>query len=313
MLPTLDDVCEHSTLSCTILSIIGPVTTLKVVAFFFGLLLCRSVYSLYFHPLAAYPGPWLARSGLFFSWTQAQGIKRNTLWSLDAAHKKYGKWVRIGYNELSTLDGAAISVLYGTSTRWRKAGFYSLFRSPALGDNLVSPGTHAPGLRMTLRLTHTLDTHQPVYVLSQFSATDPHVHSTLRRMSASAYTMTSLLRLERGVQRQVNNLLTSLSSRYADRPDKACDIGRILQFLAADVVGALAFGHEDGFDMINNDKDEQGWLDAVQAANDVGYILGSWHTWGPRLWNLIGLIGTPPKAIAQLFQVRKHRPRRLDL
>lgn len=141
----------------------------------------------------------------------------------------------------------------------------------------------------------------------QFSATDPHVHSTLRRMSASAYTMTSLLRLESGVQRQVVSLLTSLTSRYADVPDKHCDIGRMLQFLAADVVGALAFGHEDGFDMVNDDKDDKGWLDAVQGTNEVGFILGSWHTWGPRLWNLLGIIGTPPKAITQLFQVSKPR------
>lgn len=151
MLSTLDDACQHSALSCAFGGLFREANILQIAALVLTSLICRSVYSLYFHPLAAYPGPWLARSGLPFSWTQAQGIKRNTLWSLDAVHKKYGTWVRIGYNEISTLDGAAIPVLYGTSTRWRKSGFYSVFRSPTLGDNLVSLLPHIlPSKRVTM-------------------------------------------------------------------------------------------------------------------------------------------------------------------
>ncbi|CAO1637529.1 unnamed protein product [Jaminaea pallidilutea] len=144
----------------------------------------RIIYSLHFHPLAAYPGPLLARLGVpFLSWAQIQGAKNRTLWSLDEVHDQYGDWVRIGYNELSTLEPAALPVLYSPSTK----------------------------------------------------------------------------------------------------------------YLAADVVGSLAFGNDDGFELMKQNDDPQGFLDAVIGTNKGGFIFGSFEAWGSSIFHFLAFVaGTPP-------------------
>ena len=81
-----------------------------------AVVLLRVVYSLYFHPLARYPGPLMARIGLL-PWALPRFIKGDTASALIEVHRKWGLWVRIGYNELSTCDSLAVNVLYPTSTK----------------------------------------------------------------------------------------------------------------------------------------------------------------------------------------------------
>lgn len=81
-----------------------------------SMLLARVGYSLFLHPLAHYPGPLLARLGLL-PWGLVRFIKADTATALIQAHKEYGKWVRIGYNELSTCDSDAVGVLYTVGSK----------------------------------------------------------------------------------------------------------------------------------------------------------------------------------------------------
>lgn len=81
-----------------------------------SLLLARVAYSLFFHPLANYPGPLVARLGLF-PWAFIRIIKADSASALIRVHKKYGKWVRIGYNELSTCDSDAVNILYTAGSK----------------------------------------------------------------------------------------------------------------------------------------------------------------------------------------------------
>ncbi|GLB34094.1 putative cytochrome P450 [Lyophyllum shimeji] len=95
------------------------VSIATVSAFVFGL--CASVvaYRLSpWHPLATYPGPRLAKlSKWYMSFWVAKGTRHLKLQEL---HRIYGPWVRIGPNELSVDDPAAIRPVYS-----------QMFRSPS--------------------------------------------------------------------------------------------------------------------------------------------------------------------------------------
>ncbi|KAI0460012.1 cytochrome P450 [Xylaria acuta] len=85
-------------------------------------LLCYSfgwcVYSLYFHPLARYPGPKLAAiSQVWFAWVWLGG-RYPTI--IQDAHRKYGKVVRVAPNELSFNTIQAHRDIYSTPSRKKK-------------------------------------------------------------------------------------------------------------------------------------------------------------------------------------------------
>lgn len=116
----------------------------------------------------------------------------------------------------------------------------------------------------------------------------------LRRINASAYTMTTLLRLESNVQKQAQVFIDLVEQRYA-ATGRTLDIGKVLQYLAADVVGSLAFGNDDGFELMKQNDDPQGFLEAVIGTNKGGFIFGSFEAWGSSIFHFLAFVaGTPP-------------------
>ncbi|KAG5719737.1 hypothetical protein E4T56_gene18554 [Termitomyces sp. T112] len=85
-------------------------------AFILGLFMSIAIYRLSpWHPLARYPGPRLAKlSKWYMSYWIAKG---NRHLKLQAMHRTYGTWVRIGPNELSVDDPAAIRPIYNKMFR----------------------------------------------------------------------------------------------------------------------------------------------------------------------------------------------------
>ncbi|KEF60619.1 uncharacterized protein A1O9_02180 [Exophiala aquamarina CBS 119918] len=72
---------------------------------------CLAVYRVFFHPLAKYPGPLVAKlTSLYMVATAAMG--RNTYVRNDL-HVKFGKIVRTGPNELCFADEESIKDIYG--------------------------------------------------------------------------------------------------------------------------------------------------------------------------------------------------------
>ncbi|KAL6245801.1 hypothetical protein RBB50_006954 [Rhinocladiella similis] len=87
-----------------------------------GNAIIKTIYNIFFHPLAPVPGPWLAR--IFRSYmTPAQaGLHRaQTLRSL---HDKYGPVVRIGTNEVSISDWSVYRTIYSQKTSNKTIHFY---------------------------------------------------------------------------------------------------------------------------------------------------------------------------------------------
>lgn len=86
-------------------------------------------YRLFFHPLAKYPGPLLAKVTdaymLYHAW---KGDRHLEFWRL---HETYGPIVRWGPNSVSFNSNTALKEIYGFKANVGKAAFYDAFAHPA--------------------------------------------------------------------------------------------------------------------------------------------------------------------------------------
>ncbi|CEQ40409.1 SPOSA6832_02030, partial [Sporobolomyces salmonicolor] len=188
--------------------------TLALLCSAFASLLTYVVYSCFFHPLADVPGPLSIRLGLG-SWMTTRALKRDMGWKLEALHNEYGPVVRCARNMVSLVDPSAITEIYRYGAPYDKAPFYSFFK-------VTSPA-----------LMSTLPTHD---------------HAEARRSVSPAFAMTLLVALEELVTSCLDDLCGFVDKAIASSSSGAAtvDIGTLLQLLAIDVVGELAFGHTFG-------------------------------------------------------------------
>lgn len=81
-------------------------------------------YRAFFHPLRKFPGPlsWkLAKFTQVVANADAKGYLHT-----DELHKKYGKFVRVGPNEISIIDSSAPQLILGPGTKCIKALWYDV-------------------------------------------------------------------------------------------------------------------------------------------------------------------------------------------
>lgn len=76
------------------------------------------VYRRFFHPLAKYPGPFLASITRW--WMVREVLSGEHDKHIRALHKKYGNIVRIAPNEVAIADPQAIKVIYSTGGGFTK-------------------------------------------------------------------------------------------------------------------------------------------------------------------------------------------------
>ncbi|TGJ85024.1 hypothetical protein E0Z10_g3719 [Xylaria hypoxylon] len=90
-----------------------------------------SIYNLYFHPLASYKGPFLARSTLI--WRIWHSLHGRIHIAIDEAHKKYGPVFRVSPNELSFASVNSWKDIYGHAIGQQKtlvkSEFYDMYGS----------------------------------------------------------------------------------------------------------------------------------------------------------------------------------------
>lgn len=83
------------------------------------------IYRLKFHPLAKFPGPWLAKvTELYPLYHAVIGDRHITFWKL---HKKHGDIVRYGPNQLSIDTSTGLKEIYGHKANVKKSDWYSVF------------------------------------------------------------------------------------------------------------------------------------------------------------------------------------------
>jgi len=96
-----------------------------VIAITAQLLLVRTIYRIFFHPISHIPGPLLPKCTSL--WLHYHAYVGNEATVIHAAHKKYGPYVRVSPNEVDISDGDAIPAIYTERGGFPKAHCYANF------------------------------------------------------------------------------------------------------------------------------------------------------------------------------------------
>ena len=164
-----------------------------------------TIYRLFFHPLAKYPGPIGAKlTNLYMTALAATG--RATYARYDWL-VKYGNAVRTGPNELCFSDLASIKEIYGQSTE-------ACLKAPFFYKGFTLTGTH-----------------------SVFSTTDRSIHARMRRLVSSGFSQHGVLRFQEEIVVMIELFLSILDRRSA----AAVDIYDLVHSLYLDTTSQLSF------------------------------------------------------------------------
>lgn len=204
---------------------------------------CLVVYRIFFHPLAKYPGPPLAKLTdaymLYFAW---RGDRHLEFWRL---HEKHGKFVRFGPNSLSVNSNTALKEIYGFRANVRKAEFYDAFVHPA-------PNTH--------------------------NARDRDLHARKRRVLSHAFSDGAIKEVERYILANVRTFCEAVGDygRVISADSKGWSAPKNMSdwcnWLAMDILGDLCFGK--AFHMLDR-PDNRYAVDLVGVAAQRHLLCGT--------------------------------------
>ncbi|CAI7585619.1 unnamed protein product [Penicillium viridicatum] len=113
----------------------------SVLALPLGLLVLRTVYHLYFHPLSSFPGPKLAAATFLYEFYYDVVKSGMYIWEIERMHEKYGPIVRINPREIHIKDSNYYDEIHAGASRKRsKDPKYAIaFGAP---NSLVGTITH---------------------------------------------------------------------------------------------------------------------------------------------------------------------------
>ncbi|KAI1437349.1 isotrichodermin C-15 hydroxylase [Xylaria sp. CBS 124048] len=220
------------------LGVILPGTVALALLYSIGLV----IYRVFFHPLAKYPGPFLAKitdaHQLYHAW---KGDRHLQFWRM---HERYGKIVRFGPNSLSFNSNGALRDIYGFKANVRKAAFYDAFAHPV-------PNTH--------------------------NTRDKTVHARKRRVLSQAFSEKAMKEMERYILANVRSFCGQIGLGAGDGGDRkgwtpAKNMADWCNYLAMDILGDLCFGK--AFHMLER-PDNRYALDLVSLATTRHLICGT--------------------------------------
>ncbi|KEQ98176.1 hypothetical protein AUEXF2481DRAFT_72492 [Aureobasidium subglaciale EXF-2481] len=195
----------HITAACAIATVLALIYVLAHI-----------VYNLYFHPLASFPGPFLARSSLLWRIYHSAGGRFHR--RIYEQHKIHGSVFRVSPNELSFAGVDSWKAIYGHPTAGQptmiKAEFYDIYGS---GFKSLCIG----------------------------SERRPEKHSRMRKSLSAAFSTKALIEQEQIINSCVDQFVSSL-----DQGDGASERGlnmtKWLEMIAFDILGEMAFGESFG-------------------------------------------------------------------
>lgn len=225
------------------LGIIVPV----FVVLFPSLIIYWLLYPWYFSPLRRIPGPWYA---LYTKWWLVyktwRGVRAKTIHEL---HQKYGPWVRVAPNEISTADSVAIPAIYGVTSEFVKTEFY---------------------------------TYQLRGIPELFTMSDRKEHAKRRRELAHLFSMSTITEYEDLIARNVLECMNLIAAENeAGKPSNLYDWWH---YLSMDITCELSFGIT--FDMLHKGavnpyiKDMYGSLEIEPIRWHFGW-LNRYAAWAP--------------------------------
>ncbi|KAI5854530.1 benzoate 4-monooxygenase cytochrome P450 [Durotheca rogersii] len=206
-------------------AVLQNTTRAEILAFIILLLLAlgitKVIYNVFFHPLAAVPGPKLfAISAIPISWSRVRGTSPYKFAEL---HEEYGPVVRVSPNEVSCAGTTAFKDVYGP--RYGKGG-------PLPRD------------------TRTATLKEMFGAVGMFQASVQE-HARIRRQLSPAFSEKASREQEPLVRGYINSMLQKL--RDASERGEAVDIEKYTMWATFDIQGDLVFG-EDVFGCIREER-----------------------------------------------------------
>ncbi|KAH7327080.1 cytochrome P450 [Rhexocercosporidium sp. MPI-PUGE-AT-0058] len=184
----------------------------STVLYFLGLI----IYRLTLHPLAKYPGPFLAKI------TDLDNVYHVWMWDRHVnfmkCHEKYGPIYRYGPNRLSFNTSSALHSIHGFKANVQKASFYTAFQTG---------------------------------IPSSFSLIDKVRHGQRRRVIAHAFSERALKGVEDGFLKNIRTWCGRLRE-LGGNGGGGLDMSKWCTYLTFDVMGSLAFGRS--FNMSTSPK-----------------------------------------------------------
>ncbi|KAH7322521.1 putative cytochrome P450 [Stachybotrys elegans] len=188
------------------------------------------IYNVYFHPLAGFPGPLLARSGLL--WRLYHSLNGRLHRSIQEQHKKYGPVFRVSSSELSFASVASWKAIYGHAAPGQqslpKSSFYDLYGA---------------GFRK----------------LCIGSERNPKVHARMRKSLSSAFSTKSLVEQESIVNGVVDKFIECLG-RLGGKGSEGLNMTKWYEMFSFDSLGEMAFG--ESFRSLEDEKSHF-WSDLI--------------------------------------------------
>ncbi|GJD03524.1 isotrichodermin C-15 hydroxylase [Colletotrichum higginsianum] len=208
------------------------------------------IYQRYFHPLAAYPGPfWASITDL---WQVNEFLSLRQPYNLTDLHQRYGEFVRYGPDKLSITAEEVVPLVYQKGgQRLPKTEYYDAF------------GSKTPNV---------------------FGMRSPELHSIRRRHMSHSFSMTSV----KGMEQYLDENITLLREKIArlSKEGRPFDLKRLLHFYTIDVLGELAFSRSFGVQL----SGDESRVPPVIPHTLLGSTLGSWPAmtqtlkqWLPRV------------------------------
>lgn len=174
-------------------------------------LLCEAIYNIWFHPLAKYPGPLLARTSKI--WLSYHTLNSRWPFKVKEMHDKYGPIVRTAPNILS----------FNTASSWKQ--IYG----------------HVGGRKQFLKApAYDVDAHTHLV-----SERDPIRHGKMRRILAHAFSAKALTEQEPYVHEYVDSLIEKINENATEKP-KGENMVPWYNYCTFDIIGDLAFGEPFG-------------------------------------------------------------------
>ena len=184
-------------------------------------ILWLTVYRLFLHPLAKYPGPLASKLSDLPSIYYAASMQDT--YARYAQHQRYGKVVRTGPNELCFADAESIKDIYGQGTD-------PCLKVPWFYDGFTLTGTS-----------------------SVFGATDRNLHARMRRLLSSGLSQQGVLQFQSHMVERIEKFLHVVSSS-----PQPFNIYAHAHNLYLDITSQLSFGKSFG---ILDGKKSQGSKD----------------------------------------------------
>ncbi|KAI0155262.1 cytochrome P450 [Xylariaceae sp. FL1272] len=215
------------------------------------------IYPTVFSPLAKLPTPhWTCSfSNCWILWARFNNRENRTL---NAAHKKYGSFVRVGPSEISINSSEAVKIVYQGG--FDKHRWYSVF------DNFGVPCT--------------------------FSAVSSNHHSTRKRMVSHVYSKSHIqTSATQSAQSRIilnQRLMPLLAESISEcQSPHGINVHSLFCAVAMDFISAYCFGIKNGADFISRKAERDHWLTLYTTRKGYGFFSQEL----PRLSRLLGYLG----------------------